>query len=91
MGLLRTYGTFCIGFGLYGFSRGLRVDENRKDFLHTYNAVINGVYYALPPWQFTYIKSLLNRIELHKLGYSYKFVVDKTYYTETNGLCWDTI
>ena len=90
MGLLRAYGSFCVGFGFYGLSRGLRIEDckNNKDIDFVYKAAINGFYYALPPWQFYNIKSLLERIELQRTGFN---KINKRHYKETNGICWDTI
>lgn len=99
MGLFRAYGSFCVGFGLYGFSRGLRVDgyQKNRDYDFIYKAMINGIYYALPPWQFMYIKTLLERIELAKLENTNNVYKERFYrhtsrvYKESNGICWDTL
>ena len=91
--LTKLYGTFCVGMGAYGFSRGYRAYSGKEDTNLTSNKVvhgiINGMTYGAPVLNMWPTFRLLNRLEiecrkLNKDNY-------QSNYEECIGVCKETI
>lgn len=94
--LLHKYMMFCIGVGVYGFTRGYRSDrkfnnssESNKRLIgdKISNGLENGLIYTVIP--FPFCLRLINRIDI-KLSNVDKKEYD-TSYAEVTGYCMDTI
>lgn len=91
--LTKLYGTFCVGMGVYGFTRGYRSytckEDNNLISTKVVQGVINGVMYGTPIFNIWPTLRLLNRLEvkyknLNKDNY-------KSNYEESFGVCKETI
>lgn len=80
--------------GMYGFTRGYRSHDkiNKNERLiaeNVSNGLINGYFYCLPLYNFKWIYTFLNRVEV-----KYRNLDKKMYeknYEEMYGICDDTI
>jgi hypothetical protein len=91
--LTKLYGTFCVGMGTYGFTRGYRAYSGTEDTNLTCDkvlqGVINGMAYGAPILNMWPTFRLLNRLEiecrsLNKDNY-------QSNYEEFIGVCKETI
>lgn len=89
----KLYGTFCVGMGMYGFSRGFRAQYNQdKERLTSdkiTNAAFNGLFYAAPIANIGPTIRLINRLEIEYKGLNASDYKDN--YREFVGDCEETI
>lgn len=89
----KLYGTFCVGMGVYGFSRGYRSRViNEKERLISdklTNAAFNGLFYAAPIANIGPTLRLINRLEIEHKGLNMNDYKDN--YREFVGDCEETI
>lgn len=90
--LIKSYGTFCIGMGVYGISRNIRADNSRNELVSKHqivcNALANSFAYSYPFINTIPLFQLYNRIQIQKQGLNkYNYPV---YYKEFSGYCFDT-
>jgi hypothetical protein len=89
----KLYGTFCIGMGLYGFTRGYRSfnskDKERLTSDKITNAIFNALFYAAPIANIGPTIRLINRLEIEHKGLNMNDYKDN--YREFVGDCEETI
>lgn len=95
--LIRYSFRFSLGMGLYGFTRGVRVQN--KPSLHEKvplligDRLVNGLcamcVYALPGWNIYMLSRLMNRVEIDYKGWDPEHFPDE--YEEGIGYCKDVL
>jgi hypothetical protein len=89
----KLYGSFCVGMGVYGFTRGYRAQisgskENLTSDKIT-NATFNSLFYTLPIANIGPTLRLINRLEIEHKQLDKNDYKDN--YREIVGECHDTI
>lgn len=89
----KTYATFCVGMGIYGFTRGYRsnIYKDRESLTAEkyVSGLVNGICYAAPILNIGPTFRLLNRLEIETKNLNKE--QHKSNYEEFMGICNDTI
>lgn len=91
----KSFWTFNISMGIYGFTRGLRSKYDtspRKVLLseRLLGSLANSVIYFAPFWNLSYLYRLFNRIEIRLRGLN-KEDYKKNYEEPFSGYCFHTL
>jgi hypothetical protein len=96
----RIYEGYCIAFGVYGISRGMRVEDAKFWTEKAISGFLVGCVYATPVFNIFPTIRLINRLESEYRGKSPRTTklfkerleyYDEANYEEITGFCYDTI